>query len=439
MVSSRKTSHNGGKRIGKDVKLQPGDLISEEVIVDVGTNPLHIFGRLPEGHTVSVYRVYKGENECIDVPDIPVMCKDGCSPLMLFNEPNPDCPTGRFIQDDIWLFYQGRYKLVYTSPDGDTEIPDDVYVWCMQDTLVSKIGINLPLCGENACPPINPCEGDPERPIQTGDILEVCENGVLKKVEFVNTNTDTFGTVAVAGNNFTTTNLIPVLTGQRYIVFPDGTTWIHPTDSFGDPTLALTPGTDKFGVSYSTGDKLIVFPDGDEIVINDTLLKDSCGVDLEPATLMRTIAPIFAEVVGSATNYDSVLPGGSSPTLSAVITNDKCVPMTGKIVFEFPTVDAIAGFGIASISQISQYSIVSAFGPFVTSGWDSFDPQPDQNTLHRGKAGNHTELITLPAGGSITVALRTTIQYDDTIQTVSVARTLTAPKIHWELHNTLEV
>lgn len=154
MVQTSGSSHRkGGKYRSKDIRFYPGQDITYEAVIDVSDQPIHIFGRLPEGHTVSVFRVYDGKEECLEIPDIPVMCKDGCSPLQLFNEPSPECGTGRFIQDDIWLFYQGRYKLVYNSPDMDTVIPDDVFVWSKPDILVSKIGINLPLCGENACPP----------------------------------------------------------------------------------------------------------------------------------------------------------------------------------------------------------------------------------------------------------------------------------------------
>lgn len=150
------TSNNsrGSKTSGNDIKFRPGDPVNKHVIIDVTDKPLQVIGLLPQDHTVSVYRVYEGDDLCLDVPDIPVMCKDGCSPLMLFNVPDPECPTGRFIQSSIWLFYQGRYKLVYNSPYGDTVIPEDVVVYTIKDSLVPNIGINLPLCGENVCPPV---------------------------------------------------------------------------------------------------------------------------------------------------------------------------------------------------------------------------------------------------------------------------------------------
>lgn len=165
MANSNSNNTRGGKKIGNDVKFKPGDSIGKEVIVDVTNQPLNILGVMPEGHTVSVFRVYAGENECIDIPEMQVMCRDGCTPLMLFNVENPECGNGRYIQNSIWLFYQGRYRLEYTPLDENiTEVPEDIYVWCRTDNLVPDLGINLPLCGENSCPP----ECTPESVMELG-------------------------------------------------------------------------------------------------------------------------------------------------------------------------------------------------------------------------------------------------------------------------------
>lgn len=184
-------NYKGGKFKGKDIKLQPGDLLTKDVFIDVTDQPIHIFGVLPEDHEVRVFRVYNGENECLnDLPEVPVMCQDGTSQLALFNILDPTSANGRNIQDDIWLFYQGRYRLEYVHPTvGATEIPDDVYVWCMPDTLVSTMGINLPLCGENSCPPENFCVGGPDRDIQIGDVVQICDNGEPIKVRYINPDT----------------------------------------------------------------------------------------------------------------------------------------------------------------------------------------------------------------------------------------------------------
>jgi len=184
-------NYKGGKFKGKDIKLQPGDLLTKDAFIDVTDQPIHIFGVLPEDHEVRVFRVYNGENECLnDLPEVPVMCQDGTSQLSLFNILDPTSANGRNIQDDIWLFYQGRYRIEYVHPTvGATEIPDDVYVWCMPDTLVSSMGINLPLCGENSCPPENFCVGGPDRDIEIGDVVQICDNGVPIKVRYINPDT----------------------------------------------------------------------------------------------------------------------------------------------------------------------------------------------------------------------------------------------------------
>ena len=104
-------------------------------VITVRDTPIHIFANLPVCHQVSVKRVYSGRAECVDVPDLPVLC-DECNQLMLYHY---DDATG--IKNDIWLTARGQYIFEYETCDSlpaPTEIPDDVYVWYIEDDSIFK-------------------------------------------------------------------------------------------------------------------------------------------------------------------------------------------------------------------------------------------------------------------------------------------------------------
>ena len=125
-------------RAFNDIIFRPGDSV-ESRTVRVFDTPAHVFGALPRGFKLDVYRIYDGPtNECTDIPAIPVEKLNG----VINTSHNGDLST------ELWLSDRGSYMFVYEALDVSipiSEIPEDVYVWFMYDDaeFVHTIGEQL--------------------------------------------------------------------------------------------------------------------------------------------------------------------------------------------------------------------------------------------------------------------------------------------------------
>lgn len=142
MVSTARNSNGaaekGGAPITKNIKIQPGQKVSKEMFVDVKDRAVRLVGVIFEDHVVNVYHVYDGENDCLDIPQIPVMLEGGCEQLRLMNIADVSCSSGRRIRNELWLHDKGRYRIEYVHPQGLQEVPADVYVWCTEGRLIGE-------------------------------------------------------------------------------------------------------------------------------------------------------------------------------------------------------------------------------------------------------------------------------------------------------------